>query len=96
MASIETEKSVGDWFAEFANFKYDPCSGLRCNFDRLASQRGWGKKLKKKRWTECQTSCFTALYGGKTDKHKLEKWQDLCREVRIEDLPTSISGCKKV
>jgi hypothetical protein len=96
MASPETVRAVRDWFSAFINFTYDPSSGLRSNFDRLATQRGWGRKLKQKRWTECQTTCFTALYGGDADKNKLEKWQDLCREVHIADPPNSISGCKKV
>ncbi|KAF2444630.1 hypothetical protein P171DRAFT_472669 [Karstenula rhodostoma CBS 690.94] len=87
--------SVSDWFSNFAGFQYEPSSGLRRNFDRLASQRGWGRKLEKKRWTECQTTCFAALYGGDADKNKLEKWQDLCREVHITDPPDSISGCRK-
>jgi hypothetical protein len=88
--------SVNDWFSGFAGFQYEPSNGLRSNFDRLVSQRGWGKKLQKKRWTECQTTCFAALYGGDADENKLEKWQDLCREVHIADPPKSISGCKKV
>lgn len=96
MAPPEPENSVSDWFDKFTNFVYDPRSGLRGNFDRLASHRRWGRKLQNKRWSECQTFCFTALYGGNADKNKLEKWQDLCREVRIVDLPGSIGGCKKV
>jgi hypothetical protein len=96
MASPESAGAVSDWFSAFANFAYDPDSGLRSNFDRLATQRQWGKKLKRKRWTQCQTVCFAALYGGDADKNKLEKWQDLCREVHIADPPMSISGCKKV
>ncbi|CAO2647919.1 Nn.00g088410.m01.CDS01 [Neocucurbitaria sp. VM-36] len=28
--------------------------------------------------------------------NKLEKWQDLCREVHIMDTPASITQCKKV
>ena len=87
---------VSDWFSGYAGFVYESTSGLKSNFDRLATRRGWGKKLKRKRWGECQTFCFTALYGGDADKNKLEKWQDLCREVRIEKVPGSISGCRKV
>jgi hypothetical protein len=96
MASPEPAKPVSDWFSAFTNFLYDPSLGLKSNFDRLAAQRGWGRKLKKKRWTECQTVCFTALYGGDADKNKLERWQDLCLEVHIADPPKSISGCKQV
>lgn len=96
MASPESARAVSDWFSAFANFAYDPGSGLKSNFDRLATRRGWGQKLKRKRWTQCQTTCFTALYGGDADLNKLEKWQDLCREVHIADPAESISGCKKV
>jgi hypothetical protein len=96
MTSPGPAKAVSDWFSAFTNFVYDPRSGLKKNFDRLAAQRGWGQKLKNKHWTECQNNCFTSLYGGDADKYKLEKWQDLCREVHITDPPQSITGCKKV
>ncbi|OAK94942.1 hypothetical protein IQ06DRAFT_284892 [Phaeosphaeriaceae sp. SRC1lsM3a] len=96
MTSPGPAKDVSDWFSAFAKFTYDPVSGLKSNFDRLAIQRGWGRKLKRKRWTECQTNCFAALYGGVAEESKLEKWQDLCREVHIADPPESITGCKKV
>jgi hypothetical protein len=96
MASPGAANGVNDWFSEFANFVYDPNSGLKSNFDQLATQRKWGKKLKGKRWAECQTACFSALYGGDADKGKLEKWQDLCREVHIVNPPECIKGCKEV
>jgi hypothetical protein len=95
MASPKPTQSVSDWFSAFANFVHDPSSGLKTNFNRLVSQRKWGRKLKNKRWHECQISCFAVLYGGDADENKLEKWQDLCREVHVSDLPASISGCKK-
>lgn len=96
MASLKHTPSVSDWFSDFANFAYDPSSGLKSDFDRLVSQRRWGRRVKNKRWNECQGFCFTALYGDNADENKLEKWQELCREVHISDLPGSISGCKKV
>ncbi|KAH7393795.1 hypothetical protein DE146DRAFT_721985 [Phaeosphaeria sp. MPI-PUGE-AT-0046c] len=95
MTSPGPTKEVSDWFAAFANFTYDPGSGLKSNFERLATQRGWGWKLRRKRWTVCQTNCFAALYGGVAEESKLEKWQDLCREVQIADSPKSITDCKK-
>ena len=96
MTSPRPANGVSDWFSGFANFPYDPNSGLRSNFDQLATQRKWGKKLKGKRWAECQTACFSALYGGDADQGNLEKWQDLCREVHILSPPGCIKDCKQV
>jgi hypothetical protein len=79
------------WFSSFLNFVYDATATLKSNFNRLAIARNWGKC---KRWIECQVALFGSLYG--TDTTKLEMWQDLCREVHIQDPPASITGCKKV
>ncbi|KAF1932868.1 uncharacterized protein M421DRAFT_416470 [Didymella exigua CBS 183.55] len=85
-----------NWFNQFAGFTYDPTSGLRSNFDRLAAQRQWGHKLKNTRWVQCQISEFGRLYGNDDDVSKLEKWQELCREVHVQEVPSSITQCKKV
>ncbi|CAA9966292.1 hypothetical protein PTNB73_08162 [Pyrenophora teres f. teres] len=85
---------AGSWFLKFPPFVYDPTAGLRSNFDRLAAQRNWGEKVRRRRWVECQEEEFGNAFG--TDTTKLESWQKLCREVHISDPPESISGCKKV
>lgn len=36
------------------------------------------------------------FYGNDICVSNLEKWQALCRDVRVEDVPASIKGCKKV
>lgn len=84
------------WFSPYTDFAYDSTADLKSNFDRLALQRKWGHKLKAKRWSECQTTMFASLYGHDTEVSKLERWQDLCREVLIDSPPNSISGCRKV
>lgn len=88
--------NAGSWFDQFAGFANEPSAGLRSNFDRLAAQRQWGKKLKHTRWVQCQTAEFGRLYGDGVDVSKLEKWQELCREVHVKDPPSSITQCKKV
>lgn len=87
---------MGSWFDQFPPFTHDPSTGLRSNFNRLAAQRHWGKKLQRTRWTQCQIFEFGRLYGDDEDVGKLEKWQDLCREVRVEQVPGSVTQCKKV
>ncbi|KAH7088221.1 hypothetical protein FB567DRAFT_627973 [Paraphoma chrysanthemicola] len=91
--SNPTTHQASAWFSSYPNFTYDPSTSLPSNFTRLATAKRWGPKLKYKRWIACQTVLFDALYG--TDVTKLDKWQDLCREVGITDVPGSIKKCKK-
>lgn len=63
-------------------------------FNRLAIQEGWTKTQRKKRRHEAIAGEIEGIYG--TDNTKLEKWQELCRDVKIEPVPTSITKCRKV
>lgn len=63
-------------------------------FNRLAIKEGWSKTQRKKHRPEAITAEIDAIYG--TDTTKLEKWQELCRDVKIEPAPLSITKCKKV
>ncbi|KAI1666386.1 hypothetical protein L13192_10070 [Pyrenophora tritici-repentis] len=89
-------RQAGIWFRQFHPFVYDPTAGLLSNFTRLAAQRNWGPKLRRRRWTECQEEEFGHAFG--TDTNKLAAWQELCREVGIveEEVPGSIRGCRTV
>ena len=89
-----TSSKAGSWFLKFAPFVYEPTAGLRSNFDRLAAERNWGNKKRQNHWIECQEEEFGHAFG--TDTTKLESWQNLCREIRINNPPDSIKGCKKV
>ncbi|KAI1524608.1 hypothetical protein PtrSN001A_010775 [Pyrenophora tritici-repentis] len=87
---------AGIWFRQSHPFVYDPTAGLLSNFTRLAAQRNWGPKLRRRRWTECQEEEFGHAFG--TDTNKLAAWQELCREVGIveEEVPGSIRGCRTI
>lgn len=89
-------QAIARWFDNFKPFQYNPFQGLQENFNRLATGRNWGHKLRNKRWIEIQQFAFTTLYGRNTEMTNLEKWQDLCRDVLIEPVPESITQCKKV
>ena len=90
----EDTPTAGSWFIKFHPFVYDHTAPLEDNFYRLAAERKWGEKLTRKRWAQCQIEEFGNAYG--TDTTKLEAWQSLCREVRIEGPMTSITQCRKV
>lgn len=63
-------------------------------FNRLAIKEGLSKSQRKKRRHEAIAGEIDAIYGR--DTSKLEKWQELCRDVKIEPVPSSITQCKKV
>jgi hypothetical protein len=83
-----------EWFSRFDELTYNSNAGIRLNFNRLAIARQWGTRLRMSRWIECQSTVFDSLYG--TDATKLERWQELCGEVHVDEIPGSINGCKKV
>ncbi|KAL6711225.1 hypothetical protein ACN47E_005756 [Coniothyrium glycines] len=82
------------WFSSFPPFEYNTAQTLQQNFARLSASRHWGKELNRKRWIQCQTAVFGALFGRDADVGRLERWQDLCREVGVENVPGSIGKCK--
>ena len=63
-------------------------------FNRLAIKEGWSKNQRKKRRHEAIAGEIDAIYGA--DTTKLEKWRELCRDIKIEPVPPSITKCKKV
>ncbi|KAF2133501.1 hypothetical protein P153DRAFT_393319 [Dothidotthia symphoricarpi CBS 119687] len=78
------------YFVEFDGFQPDPEADFVKEFHRLAIHEHWSKKEKKIRRVEAE---FALHYG--TDVSKLEKWQDLCRDLKIKHVPGSITKCKK-
>ncbi|KAF1947868.1 hypothetical protein EJ02DRAFT_417355 [Clathrospora elynae] len=86
---------VGDlnYFAKFNSFVANPEAGFIAEFKRLAIHENWSEKQKKVRRADAVEYEIARHYG--TDKTKLEKWQELCGEVKIEPVPLSITKCKK-
>ncbi|KAJ8110608.1 hypothetical protein OPT61_g6590 [Boeremia exigua] len=70
-----------------------PNDNFNSLFNRLAIKENWSKSQRKKHRPEAILGELEAIYG--TDNTKLEKWQDLCRDVKIEPVPSSITKCRK-
>ncbi|KAJ4322814.1 hypothetical protein N0V94_002195 [Neodidymelliopsis sp. IMI 364377] len=70
-----------------------PNDDFNSMFNRLAVREGLSKSQRKKRRVEAIAGEIDALYG--TDVTKLEKWQELCRDVEIEPIPQSITKCRQ-
>jgi hypothetical protein len=84
-----------DYFGRFG-FARRSDEDLSAAFKRLTLEQGWSKKNKKQKHREADywATQFEVYYGA--DATKLEKWQELCKDVGIEPIPPSIKKCKKV
>jgi hypothetical protein len=92
--TIGTLPSEPSYFSQFPDFTPKVDANFTAQFKALAISQGWSNKEKSKYRVEAIQEEFDHLYG--TDTSKLEKWQQLCREVGISDVPNSITKCKKV
>lgn len=87
-----------NYFDHFPGFL--PNSGLPLHeeFERLARFRGWhaGSKRYCKEERRFLRAEFDAHLGKIEHSRKLEDWQALCEELRVDSIPISITKCKKV
>ncbi|KAF1841967.1 uncharacterized protein K460DRAFT_345378 [Cucurbitaria berberidis CBS 394.84] len=87
-----TPKASPFWY-QFPGFVPIASANFKDEFARLAKHQSWGAKVKRKHQIEALTQESAFHYG--TCMEKLDRWQDLCKEVGIEKVPTSITQCKK-
>ncbi|KAJ4382304.1 hypothetical protein N0V86_002638 [Didymella sp. IMI 355093] len=85
--------SADEGYFASRGIEVDPKDNFDSLFNRLAIKEGWSKSQRKKRRHEAIAGEVDAIYG--TDTTKLAKWQELCRDVKIEPVPGSISKCRK-
>jgi hypothetical protein len=83
------EKFVRGGFTRTTNSSFD------VEFNQLAKHMGWSKKSKefRKHKIIATKQEITSSYGGSS---RLEGWQQLCDDVGVEPIPSSIKKCKKV
>lgn len=80
---------------KFPTFTPDPTTSLAAEFKRLAVHQQWktkSTKYKKER-VKFMEQAFKDQYGA--DESKLEAWQALCEDLGFDDVPESITKCKK-
>ncbi|KAE8377106.1 hypothetical protein BDV26DRAFT_264426 [Aspergillus bertholletiae] len=81
-------------YSRFPGFQPNPSSSATSEFARLANHMGWkpGSKTYKREWANFTQSEFSRHFGA---EGKLQNWQALCQELRL-DVPTaSITQCRK-
>ncbi|KAJ7742038.1 hypothetical protein B0H16DRAFT_1423546 [Mycena metata] len=78
------------------NFVHNSTAPLQKEFKLLAAQCSWkvdGAQYRRE-WARCGREEFTRHFGS--DDKGLDGWQGLCATVGIEEIPDSITQCKKV
>ncbi|KAF3048737.1 hypothetical protein E8E11_002500 [Didymella keratinophila] len=87
-------KASGFWY-QYPGFEPNPRVPFKHEFGRLCKHVGaQSKKEKKNLQTEALTAEIKHHYGANLSR--LDRWQELCEEVGIEKIPTSIAQCQKV
>ncbi|KAJ7691329.1 hypothetical protein B0H17DRAFT_935150 [Mycena rosella] len=84
------------YWNSYPNFAHNPTTPLRQEFKRLAAHEGWevGGSRYKKEWERCGRDEFSHQFGS--EDSQLSGWQAMCVLVRVEDVPDSITQCRKV
>lgn len=95
LAIASSPTHTSSWFDRYPDFTPNE-AGLWKNFCRLSKTRKWGGKKKGDLWIQCLIAEFNNKVASQADVGKLEKWQELCRDVYIANPPESITQCKKV
>lgn len=94
-SAMSLSTSNPDYFAAYLTFNPEPYLPLLENFNRLAKAQGWRKKRREEERQAFLLGQYTIHLGG-ISTGKLQKWQELCGELGVDPIPTSITQCKKV
>ena len=90
--------SSSNYFDRFPGFLPNPQLLLHEEFERLARFRGWhtGSKQYGREQGRFLRAEFDLHLGRTESSRKLDDWQALCEELRVDSIPKSITKCKKV
>lgn len=95
--STTSESHAADmspYWSQFPTFVPNPRARFKNELARLAKHENWSSKTKRKQQVKALSAEIAHHYG--THKDKLDRWQQLCEDVGIDVVPTSIRQCRKV
>ncbi|KAE9390058.1 hypothetical protein BT96DRAFT_959870 [Gymnopus androsaceus JB14] len=80
-------------------FPYDPTGETMPQFWKLCDQNGWERDTPERDEPldgirNAIALQFNAFYGSNVDD--LNGWHNLCRALRVQDLPDTVNGCKAI
>lgn len=88
------DKASPFWY-QYPGFEPDPQAPFKHELGRLCKHvKAQTKKEKKDLQAQALTAEIKFHYGAHMSR--LDRWQELCAEVGIEKIPTSITQCQRV
>ncbi|KAJ5900094.1 hypothetical protein N7495_004838 [Penicillium taxi] len=91
-----------EFFDEFPGFVYDPLAPISEEFARLGRFRKWkeGSKTWKRQWKRAMVVVMNKYMVDQTGQctgkaPTLGEWQAMCKLVGLENIPLSITQCRK-
>jgi hypothetical protein len=88
------QSSPSPYWLQFPGFEPNPTATFKKELARLAKHENWSTKTRHKEQVKALTTELAHHYG--THFNKLDQWQQLCEDVGIDVIPTSITQCRKV
>ncbi|KAJ7088422.1 hypothetical protein B0H15DRAFT_908523 [Mycena belliarum] len=87
---------MSNYWNSYPDFLHNSTAPLRQEFKLLAAHEGWGPKGSrfKKEWERCAGEEFSHHFGR--EESNLSGWQAMCAMVRLEEIPDSITQCRKM
>jgi hypothetical protein len=82
------------YWQQFPGFIPEPTATFKHELTRLAKHESWSSNVKRKQQVKALTAEIAFHYG--THMNRLDRWQQLCEDVGIDVIPTSITQCRKV
>jgi hypothetical protein len=86
--------NISPYWLKFPGFIPNPTATFQNELARLAKHEEWTNKTKRKQQVKALSAEVAHHYG--THMNKLDRWQQLCEDVGIDVVPTSIRQCRKV
>ncbi|KAF1920995.1 hypothetical protein BDU57DRAFT_534707 [Ampelomyces quisqualis] len=90
---ISSTPDVNAYWLQFPGFIPNPTATFTNELERLAKHENWTNKKKRKQQVKALSTEIAHHYG--THMNKLDRWQQLCEDVGIDVVPTSIRQCRK-
>jgi hypothetical protein len=81
------------WY-DYGNFVPEPSASFKTEFERLARYKGWAGETKRYHLIDLLGAEVEFHFGD--GEEKLCDFQDLCEDLGIENIPSTLTQCRKV
>ncbi|KDN35285.1 hypothetical protein RSAG8_11720, partial [Rhizoctonia solani AG-8 WAC10335] len=87
------------FFGKYPSFNYDSSKPVMLEFYRMCDRFGWERDNREREkardhFKNAMVQEFNSIYG--TDDHSLAAWQNLCRVIKLADIPDELEACRQL